>query len=282
MPLLPELEMHWLKWSKLSGQWSENGEINQLFGGGEGINIDLNNQQIQVKNINAKQGKINIKWPWIQNETVTPPTSISNPWHYDIEQMTLSEIPVKLTDKYLTAEISQTIRSLSIKNLSSKTSPSDFSLLMDNTPNGTIQANGSINTLEKPDIQAEIDIKNLKLKPFSPWLENLIQFQLTEGTLSAQQRFRFINQNWQTAGQIKLSNIQLKDITKQDLIKVGTLDVAQSLITSQDKRILLNQITLDRASGFVPADTQNANLESEGSSESIQWRVILGEIQPPE
>lgn len=281
MVSLPEFEFDWLKWSELSAHWSENGEINQLFVAGEGIKIDLNNQQIQVKNINIKNGKVNINWPWLQNETTSPPASPSNPWHYDIEQMTLSEIPIKLTDKSLAAEISQSISTASIQNLSNKASSSDFSLLLDNPPNGTIQASGSIKILEEPEIQAVLDIKNLMLKPFSPWFENSTQFQLTNGTLSAQQKFRFINQNWQTAGQIKLSNIQVKDITKHDLIKVGTLDVAQSLITSHNKNILLNQITLDRANGFIPHTIQRNKQDSEHYPDD-DWRVTLGEIQPPE
>ena len=279
---LPEFNLGWLEWSELSGRWSENGEINQTFVGGEGINIDLKNQQIQVKNINAKQGEIYITWPWLQNETTSPPASPSIPWHYDIEQITLSEISAKLTDKNLTAETSQTIRSARILNLSSQTSPSDFSFLLDNESNGTFKANGRINMLDEFKVQAEIDIKNLKLEPFNPWFEDLTQFQLIKGTLSAQQQFTFQYQNWQSTGSIVLSGFQVIDTTKQDLINFGILDVAQSLITSKGKHILLNQITLDQANGFIPSTIQKTDQKSAHNQDSIEWRVTLGEIRPPE
>ena len=162
--------------------------------------------------------------------------------------------------------------------------------------------NGKIDFQDELSLQTDISIKSFDLKPISPWLENLTGFQLTQGKLNTLQHLSVIDSYWQSQGEMALSDIQAihtnNNKTSQegvDLINIGSLEVAESLISSKEKRIILNQITLDRANGFLPLSqplaingknpeapnkAKNEAKSADSEQGDKEWRVIFGDIKP--
>ncbi|WP_154223693.1 DUF748 domain-containing protein [Marinicella rhabdoformis] len=276
---LPTFDIETLEWSDLGGFWSEKLTFSKLFILTENIQINLNEQLIDIKSLAAEQGQININWPWETQEPTQPSDEVDNTshWQYSVEQTTGYDLSVQFSDASLQADIQQVIDSFHLNKIDNKGTIADFQIKLsdhlNNANNYHAYLDGNISSFPSLVLDSDIEINNLNLENYSPWIQSLSGIFVSQGLVSGQQQLSIKQNDWHSVGSITLNNITLQEDRQVELANIGTLYVADSHISSPKKRIVLNQITLDQASGTLPT---NINEAQPPNQTNPQWQIIFG------
>ena len=251
-------------------------QINQLH-------LSLNDKQLNILAIDVESAEIsasftdNNKLLWNEPSHSQTDKEISdNNWQYQIDKVNINNTSL-LLNKTNGDELFQNkllINTAKISNLTSaKQQNTDIilSLIPDNTGVINLQATAQFAPLT---VDSVIDVNNIDLVSAQAWIPKDIKMKIEKGLLSLQQTFSMQDNEYQSTGWVKFSDLNLLDENNQTFLKVAQLELSENDINSSTKTITLNNIKLDKAEGnLVVSDDKTLNINTIISDQQEKQKI---------
>lgn len=232
----------------------------------QGIAFDLAQQQISLASVNSsdasialwlnKDGNVNYATLFAQESSDTPgpvaESTPSSPWHIQLTELALNNYQLKFTDhqpdKPVVMQLSQlNCKAQNFKGVDGGKFPVQLSSRFNQT--GSLSIEGDIN----PDPFVgdwNMDLHDIKLKTFQPYLDAAINLELVDGEFSGQghllvdtnQQFQLIYQ-----GDANIDSLVSRDKVKyKDFVKWANLDVKQIAIDVAKQEYKFGKVAFDK------------------------------------
>ncbi len=249
------------------------------------VNVDLNQQSIVIENISADQSQVSLHFD--ENYLLVLPNMNSidsanqtndiakkdntQPWLFDIKNVNITNDEIKLIKIHNQEPVANTvkIKSLTLENITNTNDQSMMvDLLMSSAQKGDIELNAAI-AMEKFEVDSNIKVTDMDLATWQSWLPEHINIGIEKGSLSLQQNISLSEQGFISSGDYTLQDLHLLDANKQDFVMINTLNLAETQIDSIQKKILLNNITLEQAQTILQVtNDQQLNINNLISEET--------------
>ncbi|MFC3193962.1 DUF748 domain-containing protein [Marinicella sediminis] len=259
LPVLSIDKAHWTDWQIA---WADNAAVNQLQANWEGLRIDANERTIELQQLLSDQADWQLYWPMMLPTAEKASTQSTDPWKVHVAHITLENWPVSFTDRSVNGQLLGQLNHLKLTNLNNTNQVISTNSEWQLAAGGILSA--EVQTLDDSlDFTSELQTDQLALAPFSPWLQQQTNLSVANGTLSSAHQLTSRATGLMLDGQWTLRQLQLNNAQGQSIANIGTLDVAASTIDSGKRSILIDQITLDQASGSLIIDpNQNLNMQN--------------------
>jgi hypothetical protein len=251
------------------------------------IKVDINAQTIDVAAFESSQAHWQINWP-IEYPSAQENNKTDEPasWQVNVADINISNWPLELIDSSLKQTLPLTLESLQIQAINNLNQPFQVYSRLMVADLGTISIS-SENTLQPLDITSEINVSALALSPLSPWIEAQSGLVFTQGELNTQQNLQLKGDQFELKGTMNVAAANIQNNQQQDIMSLGELRIGATHISSEQKTITIDQITLDQANGNVIIDKEkNINIqnlneaeESATATEPSEWVIQVGEVK---
>lgn len=270
--------------------WQQQLSVSELSAEITGVEVDTNKRSIFISQINSPQAQWDVMWPFehIQSDTSesTETNEITDSWQITVQNFQVNQWPFTLQDHLLNQPLKVTLKQLNIKdfnNLGTEIS-SMAEMTFAGGGNLTFDSNQKLTPLQ---LKGQLQLTALNLIAIEPWITQQSGLVFTDGLLSTQQKFQLNSDEFELHGSLTLHQAKINNSAGQNIAEIETLQVADTSISSLNKTIVIDNITLDHANGNVITDSnQNFNLQninqqgtSNSSTDPNQWIIQVGEVK---
>lgn len=265
------------------------------------VNIDPNQQSLVVENINSGQSLLSLHFdenylPILpdmgsansNSQTDDISTEDAQPWSFNIKSVNIKndEITLIKNDHQQPVANGIKIENLTIENISNTNDQKMIAdLHMQSAQQGDIKINTAI-AMKTFDIDGNIQANDIDLATWQSWLPQHINIGIEKGFLSLQQKISLNQKGFISTGDYTFKDLHLLDANKQDFVMITTLNLAETEIDSIQKKITLNNITLDQAQTILQVTNDQQlninNLISEETKSESQIKPQIDSEKTPE
>ncbi len=286
LPRLPVITVNDLALASLSIKWQEHITLSDFLIEAKQLIIDFNEQQINGQLITSKQGTIDLITPLPINEhnPVDDSTQQISEWQWQIDQFDLDQLLINWQDKITNGQaIKLTLAQLQGKQINNQGIESEWQAILKNQNQGELTMNARLD-LKKQLADADINIKQWQLAPYSTLLNKQDALKIDQGQLFANQHIIWENENFSMHGSLVLNELFITNRQEQPALQLNHLTVASTSLNLKEKHIHLDNITIDQASGQLSMNKEDmidslTSPEITTGNESNQWKITLGHIQ---
>lgn len=284
----PVLNFSKVKLESIHTSWQQTVELVDFHAVLNDVVVNTNTQDIQIKKIVSSQAAWQVNWPIAaQNQHITETSNQAEApgWQINVVDINISEWPVELIDNELNQTLPLTINSLHLSGVNN----GNQSIALDSNLNIAQQGEVTIHSeqkLQPLELSSDIKISDLALVNLSPWITAQSGLVLTEGLLNTEQNIKITADDFDLNGTLNLIGASIQNTKQQDILNLSQLDIGATEISSSQKTITIDQITLDQASGNLLIDSNNniniQNLNDETSDkqqEPSEWIIKVGEVK---
>jgi len=240
--------------------------------------IDLNKRAIIIDTIDSEKAQITMGIAEdysLLMENLEQTANQSNngteqEWNYHIKNINLNDGLLHISkelknENYINDLKFNNINILNFTNSEQQKSDINISLNVDGEGQIDIQAKLQLTPLK---LHSHITFNDTNIAKWQAWLPSSINLTIEQGLLSLQQNLVFTNDDFSSEGNFIFNKINLLDNNKQPFLSINSLNLSESHIDSNTKKISFNNIKLDQAMGILTvSDTQQLNINTIFSSE---------------
>ncbi len=280
------------------GQWHEAVQVNALDLLATQVMLDSESQTLHIEHINSTQGNWQINWPLadlIEPELGGAPvasndtTAETSPtWLININQVGLSHWPITWRDTDLNSTLDLSLSSFEARQLNNQNQSFSINSQVVFADEGVLQIN-SDQVLSPLSVHATLSLQHFALQNIAPWLSAQTGLTATQGHLYTQQQLNLSADDFTMAGQLNLQNSHLINANAQTFASWDKLHIGNSKISSHDRTVVLDQITLAHATGHFPTNAeQNLNskhrekiskpMQDQVNKAGDDWQIKIGSI----
>lgn len=277
----PQLNFTEVKISNLNTNWQNEIGINDFSAIITGAAVDTEKQLIEIESISSEQANWQLNWPLSQpsesNLEEAPDTSDdSAQWQVKVNLIDIKNWPVEIIDNELQANLHLNIDSLGINSVNNGSDSFMASSKIRFAEAGMLTIS-SEQRLVPFAFNADFDIDDFTLQQLAPWITAQSGLVLTQGKLKTSQEITLNEEYFTLIGNLSISEAVIKNQAGQDIADIGELMIGATSISSQEKSITVDQISLDRANGNIIIDAEkNINIQN------LKPQVDTAEHQPEE
>lgn len=289
----PLIDLSEVSLSGWHSRWQQHLTMTDLSATLTGIKIDTNQNSIQVAEVLVPEGQWQINWPWPTDDPdPSPPADTpQNPWLIHVDQVRIDQWPVTLNDTGLGASLAFTLRDWTAQQINSRGDPMTINGTVDLAAGGRIELRSE--QLGKPwTIDSELKLTDLNLAQFNAWIADQTGLRIDTGRLHSQQHIQLVAQYISAVGQVTIEDLNIENTAQQNIAAVTEV-VGTTQLSSADKTVVLDQITLDQANGSLSMAedkalkiqplTDEANDEANDTaaatlSADTTWVIKIGQI----
>jgi hypothetical protein len=235
----------------------------------QGIDFDLSKQQLSLASVSSNDATINA---WLEKDgsinyqtlfaaesatnnapaPVAADSSPSNPWHFLLSDLALNNYQINFTDRQISKPVTINLTELNCKLQNFKgIDGGKFPLQLSTrfNQNASLSINGEINPQPFTG-DLTLDLRDLKLKTFQPYIDPLINLELVDGELSSQGHLSLNTSEplqVQYQGDGNIDNLLTRDKVKfKDFVKWANLDVKQIAIDVAKQEFKFGKVIFDK------------------------------------
>ena len=289
----PLLEFSNIELQSLQSNWQSDVTTKNLSANIQRVKIDTEIQTVNIESIESNQGEWHINWPLTDvsgqnNHSESPTTrqtdqSMVNEipgWQITVNQISCSNWSVNLIDDELNANLPFKVQSLDVFQINNLSSKFTFESQINFVDQGVLNINDA-QLLPPLTVTADINLHQFQLQQISPWVTAMSDLTITQGQLSTQQRLILKDEHFELTGNLTIEDGNINDQDQQPIANWGTLKIGATSLSSRNKTIVLDQISLDQASGSIPTDSDQTtlgSLKNEQNSDSTDWTITIGGV----
>jgi hypothetical protein len=299
----PQLKFSQIELQNIASEWQSEVSMTDLQAKVLQVTVDVEAQTVSVEHIESSQGDWQISWPVTSvvdaensdasgtAETVTSAESAIPAvpgWQVNIETISIQNWPVELIDREVNANLLFTVESFEVLKANNLNQPFSLKSQLNFADGGTANIN-SEQVLSPLVVSADVSLKQMALQQLTPWITDQSGLVFTQGQLSTEQALKLNDEQFDLAGSLSVKDANIENQNSQSIVSWGALQIGATTISSLDKSIVIDQITLDQANGNIIIDAdQNINIQNLKSSEApddsdepsqpSEWTLKIGAI----
>ncbi len=286
----PVLNLAKIEITDVVSDWQQAVRLERFQATLSDVLVDTETQQIHVSNVQSEQGQWQINWPFStdsKTDQATPTTDTESGWQVSIDNINISQWPINWQDNELAANLPTHIESLRITGFNTQAKAFQLDTTINIAQQGTLTLT-SEQSLSPLAVNSQLEINDLALSQLAPWISAHSGLVLTQGELTTTQQISLVGEQFTINGELSATNTAIQNQAGQGIADVGQLNIGATQISSQDKTIVIDQITLDRANGNIIIDEQkNINIQNlkdtpeeavADSNTEPEWRIKVGAI----
>ncbi|WP_223789253.1 DUF748 domain-containing protein [Marinicella meishanensis] len=255
----PLIELSTVSVTGWQGQWQQHIMISDLATTLTEVRIDTHQSRITVAQVQATDGAWQVHWP-LPAAADSPPTvadDSGDAWQIQVDQVRIEQWPVTFNDETTAGTLAFTLREWSGSQLNNNGDPVSLDGSIDFPAGGSLTVT-SEQHWQPWQMDTELNLAALNLAQFNAWVTDQTGLVITQGSLSSQHQWRMAEQQFTATGELSIQDLQLDNRAQQNIASVGRLSVGASQLSSAERTIVVDQITLDQASGnlIIDADQQ--------------------------
>lgn len=287
----PLLNFSKIEIQDLKTQWQETVLVERLLATINQVSINTEDQVVSIEHIESPNADWQIYWPM---NGVTEGTEAEDEveteasvWMVNIDSVHLENWPVNLIDNSIQAELPINIDQLTLNKVNNNNQPFTVNTMITVNNAGTVEIN-SEQQIAPLNLDATLNMTGLSLADLSPWITAISGLVFTQGTISSEQDISLSDQEFDLVGDLKIVSANIQNQSGQAIADWGQLNIAATSISSENKTVIIDQITLDQANGNIIIDANKniniQNLKSNDSdvtdtdSTSSDWVIKIGAV----
>jgi len=289
LELSPVLDFSRIDITDYAALWQSAVQVSHLDSSVLGLNVDTQRQKISIESITSPNADWQLNWPieGPANNNAEDPTDYKPAWQIQVNTIQLANWPITLNDQKLNAELDISLLDFTVTEVNNQSTPFQLTGQINFPKNGTVKIS-SEQSLTPFTARSEVSLTDFALAPLSPWISAETGLVFTHGNISTTQKLALDQANFNINGALTLKDANIQNLLAQNIATVGELVIGATAISSKDKSITIDQITLDQAEGSIIIDAENninvKNLnskqpnDSQASSSESDWVIKVGAV----
>jgi hypothetical protein len=285
-PLLNFERISWQDW-----QLSQPGMFtaDQFNSEWQQVRIDAEQSVVAIELIGSAQANWQLfssasasqQTPTPHNEPATDATQPA--WQLTAERVTISDWQWQWHEAVPGAMLSGRINQLQLSGVNNQGQTINAKSRWQLMDGGEISTEDQL-TLDPVHINSQLTIRQLNLTTLRPWISEASGLLVNSGQLNADQRLSGNLSAFSLHGRFDITQLNLMHPEGHALAAWQNLRVEASSVDSQRKTIVLDQISLDQASGNLPPESGQTLISGQsdtqmGDAEAQPWVVQVGELK---
>ncbi len=305
----PQLNFSHMELQNIKSDWQSVVTTTNLQANIQQLAVDVEAQTVSIERIESSQGNWLISWPItsvldaensdatgaIESATTAEPAIPAVPtipavpgWQVNVETVSIQNWPIELIDREVNASLLFTVGSFEVLKANNLNQPFSLKSQLNFAADGTVNINTE-QVLSPLVVRADVSLNKMSLQQITPWITDQSGLVFTQGQLSTAQSLKLNGEQFDLAGNLSVKDASIENINAQAIASWGELQIGATTVSSLDKSIVIDQITLDQANGNIIIDAnQNINIQNLKSSEapdgsdepnqSNEWTIKIGAI----
>ncbi len=283
----PILNFSDVKIQDLNTQWQDHIQLDTFQANITDVEIDTQTQKINIETIDSSNANWQLNWP-VTVESSNTDNSVDeadSTWQIDINHINIKKWPVTITDDDINSSLSLQVTQLDLQGVNNSNQQFSATSQIDLTQGGTLSFN-SKQQLSPLDIQTELILDAIELTQFAPWIADESGLVFTQGKLNTKQNIK-INDDFMLTGDLSINDANIQNQSAQPIADWNQLNIAATSISSAEKTITIDQISLDNANSNIIIDPNKniniQNLKSDSDDKDTEktendWVIKVGAI----
>lgn len=288
----PRLNFTEIQIQGLNSVWQDEINVKNLNATISNTLLDTETQIIQIESINSDQANWQLNWPLtlpsdLKIDEAPNETTETSQWQVKLKFIEIINWPVEIIDNTLHAQLRLNLDSLGLNSVNNNSEPFIVTSQISLAPAGLVTIN-SEQSLAPLNLNADIAVADLTLAQLNPWITAQSGWVLTQGRLKAKQNLVLTDEDLKLNGNLSISNAIILNQAGQGIADIDELVIGATSLSSQDKSIVLDQITMDRANGIIIDAAKNSNIQnletdktsnnSDSASPPGDWTIKVGTV----
>ncbi|MEZ5471002.1 MAG: DUF748 domain-containing protein [Marinicella sp.] len=287
----PVLNFETVKLQGIDSHWHQSVNLVNFSGELRDIKVDTETQTVDIVNFDSNQAEWQINWPIVLEPADTEQHLDADEeqgkfkWQVNVSKININDWPVTWIDNEINQTLPLSINTLEINGVNNSSLPFQMDSVLTVASHGQVSIH-SEQTLQPLALTSQVDVTELALSPMSPWIEAQSGLVFAEGLLNTHQQFSYQDDQFTFEGTLNMMAAKIENNQQQNIMTLGQLDIGATQISSANKTIVIDQITLDQASGNVIIDSdKNLNIQNlshdepeQAGSEPSDWVIKVGAV----
>lgn len=285
----PVLNFSEIELQNISSTWNQAIDVTAFNAVINDTVVDTQSKKVQVSSFESSDAAWQVKWPieMTSSDQTEKVIDESEPqWQVNVENVTINDWPLEIIDQTLNQNLDLTLNDLNINDVNTQNQPFNVNSQLQLTEGGIVDWQ-SEQSLEPFSLSSEIKLQSLELQSLSPWIEAQSGLVFAQGTLQTEQQLTVTGEQFGLQGTLSLGNADIENNRGQDIMSLSQLIIGATDVSSEQKTIIIDQITLDQAQGNIIIDEdKNINIqnlkqnetEPQVSDEPSDWVIKVGSV----
>lgn len=294
----PRLNFSTIQIDNLAALWQNTVELLGFTATINDVTINTETQQVNISRFFSDQASWQITWPIelpekmaVENadsmhQVADVAPSDEETWQVLVQNTNIKHWSIELIDKSISAQLPIKIDSLTITAFNTMNEPIQLIGKFNATQHGSITIN-SEQSLSPLMVQGDLILEAIYLPDLAPWIAAQSGLVITRGSLTSQQSIVIDNNNMISNGALSVMGSLIQNQSGLEIADIGQLIIGATHISSENKTITLDQMTLDHAHGNILIENDaKLNIQSLTGSDAVEqnseppneWLILVGAI----